>query len=306
MAHLWALVSLGLARQEDVASAQKASRAVIGAADGASLAYSLEMTRQLMERTLKDAHATPPAIAEPNAQVSLAKSIEATRQLMERTLKDAHATPPAEPNAQVSLAKSMEATRQLMERTLEAAHATPPTDPNVQMDALGGHKPLPPSSKPTKNSTDRASPEEYTLEWTGAGCFEWDAFGGKFYGVGHDLPSCFETCAVTHKYGLFYRRTDGLCGCVMSGCSKRTDHKVRRKCGLNRGPAGGLPTFHACDSRRLGSLLRRRTSFSSTMFATMITTNNLRSTWHRKLRSGKQRARRRGRRWQKRWLRRGP
>ena len=65
----------------------------------------------------------------------------------------------------------------------------------------------------------------YKLEWKGGGCEQWKSFGGLFLGVGHTTHSCFEGCAARQRNGLFYRENDGLCGCVMAGCSKRNDHE---------------------------------------------------------------------------------
>ena len=65
----------------------------------------------------------------------------------------------------------------------------------------------------------------YTLEWKGGGCEQWESFGGKMVGVGHTLHSCFERCAAAQKNGAFYRENDGMCGCVMTGCTKRNDHE---------------------------------------------------------------------------------
>ena len=59
----------------------------------------------------------------------------------------------------------------------------------------------------------------YKLEWKGGGCEQWKSFGGQFLGVGHTTHSCFEGCAARQRNGLFYRENDGLCGCVMAGCS---------------------------------------------------------------------------------------
>ena len=97
------------------------------------------------------------------------------------------------------------------------------TDPSTQMRVLGDGHTLDDGHDHTPPSKDMG--EDYKLEWKGGGCEQWESFGGQFLGVGHTVHSCFEGCAARQRNGLFYRENDGLCGCVMSGCSKRNDHE---------------------------------------------------------------------------------
>ena len=85
----------------------------------------------------------------------------------------------------------------------------------------------------SKGKYTAESTDEFSLEWTGGGCNEWEKLGGRFLGAGHSVKGCSDICSkdtywnVAQKKSLgkdfFFRGTDGMCGCVPMGCTKRAD-----------------------------------------------------------------------------------
>ncbi len=71
-----------------------------------------------------------------------------------------------------------------------------------------------------EGTSAQSSSDQYQLQWNDGGCAEWVDLGGEFNGEGHTLQSCFKICTDASKDGLFFRGTDGQCGCVNPGCSK--------------------------------------------------------------------------------------
>ena len=65
------------------------------------------------------------------------------------------------------------------------------------------------------------STDEFSLEWTGGGCNEWEKLGGRFLGAGHTVKDCFDICSKdTYWNGaqkkslgkdVFFRGSDGMC-----------------------------------------------------------------------------------------------
>ena len=77
------------------------------------------------------------------------------------------------------------------------------------------------------------SADEYVLEWASGGCNEWEKLGGRFLGAGHTVKGCSDICAKDTFWSnvkkravskdFFFRGSDGMCGCVAAGCTKRVD-----------------------------------------------------------------------------------
>jgi len=100
------------------------------------------------------------------------------------------------------------------------------------------------------------SDDEYVLEWTKGGCNEWEKLGGRFSGAGHTVKGCSDICAKDKFWSLikektvakdfFFRGSDGMCGCVAAGCTRRTDtpdydHYIMKSAQVDTEPSGDSP-----------------------------------------------------------------
>ena len=65
-------------------------------------------------------------------------------------------------------------------------------DQQVQQEMDKGHIDAEGKDIYTAKSTD-----EFSLEWTGGGCNEWEKLGGRFLGAGHNVKGCSDLCRRT-------------------------------------------------------------------------------------------------------------
>ena len=120
----------------------------------------------------------------------------------------------------------------------------------------------------SKGKYTAESTDEFALEWTGGGCNEWEKLGGRFLGAGHTVKGCFDICSKdTYWNGaqkkslgkdVFFRGSDGMCGCVSAGCTKRADtpsydHYVKAARSPSRAPT---PPRRPCSPTERHSLPR--------------------------------------------------